>query len=643
MHLEQAGERTYALGCTLERRWFLQFFVSILICLNNGACFCFGIFTPFMKGGAFMFNQSQVNVLSTIGVIFSYFSLPTGFLYDAKGPKVTLMVGTVLNVVGWLGMMLIFLKPEDPLMGTSLWVMSLFYAISQFSASFYETGSLLTNLDAFICYQGRVILVQKTFMGLGSSLIVQIYIAFFEIHFDGIWPFFLFLVLYSFTVGVLGTLFVRLPTEKTQCLGLSIPDKGVVASGGGESSLFNVPFNVGTGILFVAIMYTFIVTMVENYREISVSDRHIIGITTIILCVSFLFMILATPSYSNNVGGYHSRSANSSWSSHLVDEMTTTVPGQNNCNSQRAPTEAVDNETARRCDVNAPDAEGIGRGRGVSKDDTNGLNEREPTEPQNGDNLLNPNEEGRRAAERSNHERTVNNSEVVAELQGIKLNGDSLLTNILRREMWVMWYSCLAAWSSATLVSTNSTQIYKALNFDNYSSTVNVAYVSIYGVASAVGRVIVGSIHPMLVSRKIPISIFLCGAPVLNIIGLPLFIFIPKSALFLPFFIIGLATGVSWGSTILVIKSLFAPTSCGKHYAVLFTAGIVSPIIFNVGLFGPIYDHYSKKQGLWDVRECVGTVCVWIPLVVCAIVNVLALPLAVYFFLRIKKRGGFIY
>ncbi|EKF33554.1 hypothetical protein MOQ_002577 [Trypanosoma cruzi marinkellei] len=193
---------------TTERCWFIQFFVSILICLNNGACFCFGIFSPYMKQKPFLYSQSQINLVATVGVILSYFSLPTGFLYDHKGPKIVLFVGTVLSLLGYLGLFLMFLNVDSPLLGTNVFVMCLFYGVVQFSATFYETGSLLTNLEAFSCYQGRVIVIQKTFMGLGSSIIVlNVYCYFFEYPLlQGSGPLFLFLLIYSLAVGVLGTI-----------------------------------------------------------------------------------------------------------------------------------------------------------------------------------------------------------------------------------------------------------------------------------------------------------------------------------------------------------------------------------------------------------------------------------------------------
>ncbi|RNE95969.1 hypothetical protein TraAM80_10031 [Trypanosoma rangeli] len=628
---------------TPERRWFFQFFVCILICLNNGACFCFGVFTPYMKQGAFHYSQSEINIVSTVGVIFSYCSLPTGFLYDHKGPMATLFVGTILNVLGWSGMFLLFVNMDAPILGTNVGVMCLFYGISQLSASFYETGSLLASLDAFACYQGRVILIQKTFMGLGSSVIVQIYVAFFEKHFTGIGPFFLFLLIYSLCVGVLGTLFVRLPTKKTQCLGLSVPDEDVIKSGGAETRLFKLPFNVGTAILFAFIVFVLAVTLLENFHSPSEANRALIGVVVILLCLSFAAMIFITPSYSVNCGGYDTQSTTTT-----IPTAPAAVPTATTNNDATVKTSTTNYAPPHNKEKTESGSMLLSRAQPSDNypDENIRHQEVELNIPEGPDAAKEP--ETNASLEGDQHASGVQNfhsgdnlaTESRTVQQGVHLNSKSLWYNLRHREMWLMWYVCLASWSSATLVSTNSSQIYEAMDFNGYSSTVNVVFVSIYGVASAMGRVSVGIAHPFLLSKRIPVPSFICIAPLLNVIGLPLFLAMPKNALAIPFFVVGLATGVSWGSTVLIIKSLFASNNCGKHYSILFTAGIVSPFIFNVGIFGPIYDYYSKQQGRWETRKCEGRSCIWIPLVVCAIANVIALPLAIYFVIRVSKRGG---
>ncbi|EPY19657.1 hypothetical protein STCU_09346 [Strigomonas culicis] len=595
---------------TLEKKWFLHFFVSILLSINNAACFCFGIFSPFMKTGAFGYTQFQVSVVSTVGVLLSYFSIPTGFLYDKKGPTATLFVGTILNVVGWMGMYVIFYDLEQPVLSNSVLVMCIFFGLSQLSASFYETGSVLTNLKSFSCYQGRVILIQKTFMGLGSSIVAQINLAFIEEYTTGIAPFLSFLFTFSLISGVLGVLFVKLPTPQTRAVGLNVADADTIARGGGEPTLFARPFRWGTAILFFAVAYVLVVTLVENYVTLGTGARALVGVLTVLLCFSFTSMIFVTPSFVVNVGGFRGDAA----ALHGAVELDPAAKAEAvaYCEDRRQTCVVEDLGDAVRTPLPDPSY-------GTEIGTTSVVPVPGATAP---------------LAQKAWH------SSLFVEKTGVlHLNISSLVANFSKREIWLLWYICFASWGCMTLTSSNSSQVYQALCYDTFSLTTNTVYVSIFGVASALGRVVVGYAFPFMERFNYSIASFLVFSPLFNVVGLPLFLIIPGPLLFVPFFIIGLSTGISWGSTVLVVTSLFAPNNCGKHYSWLYTAGMLSPVVFNMALFGPWYDHNSSLQGRVD-RSCKGVACLWLPFILCGLVNLLAVPVALHFTRRISSRGG---
>ncbi|KAK7198901.1 Nodulin-like [Novymonas esmeraldas] len=636
--------RSYRVGLldyTLEKAWFCQFCVGILICVNNGACFVFGIFSPYMQRGGFEYSQLQIDAVSTVGVLLSYFSMPTGFLYDRSGPTATLLAGTLLNVTGWAGMYLIF----SGVFSHSAVVMAFFYGLSQLSASFYETGSVLTNLKAFSCYQGRVILIQKTFMGLGSSLVAQLYVAFFEKNFDGIAPFFAFLFLYSAFAGTLSVLYLRLPTPATRCIGINVQDADTRARGGGEPRMFALPFNIGTGILCVSVAFVLCTSLLENYVDpLSAGLRTAIGVATITLCASFTAMIFTTPSYEVNrrtaadaelhkVGGHATARADASdvvvspdlakeedRCSGAVDDLSTCaeVPPAD------APVTAWKSVVPARYGAIAP-ASTPAAAAAVQRDVDVG-----------GGDCKNYN------CNNSDSNNVENDDDDGAATRRVILNDRPMWENMRHRELWLLWFVCLGAWSAMTVVSSNSSQIYQSVAGNSFSLTVNTVFVSIYGVASALGRIVVGALYPHMQRRGIPVSAMLPLAPVLNVVGLPLFLVAPARLLFLPFFVVGLGVGFSWGSTVLIITSLFTSTNCGKHYSFLYTAGMLSPLIFNMALFGPVYDHYGALQG-HKGGTCDGAVCIATPLLVCTAVNIVAAPTAYVFYTRTTQRRGIVY
>ncbi|CAJ1986959.1 Nodulin-like [Leishmania donovani] len=615
--------RAYRVGLleyTLEKAWFCQFCVGILICANNGACFCFSIFSPYMKGEGFRYSQFEIDAVSTVGVLLSYFSMPTGFLYDRKGPTATLLVGTLLNITGWAGMYLIF---SDALSHSAV-VMAIFYGLSQLSASFYETGSILTNLKSFSCYQGRVILIQKTFMGLGSSLVAQVYIAFFEKTFSGIAPFFLFLVSYSAFAGTLGVLYLRLPTPATSCVGINVEDADTRARGGGEPRMFALPFNIGTTILCFSVAFVLLTSLVENYvHPLSNEWRVAIGLATVGLCVSFTAMIFTTPNYEVNrrrgageagMGGIDDKAPALGASAVLLPPTAAKVGNAVAMATEDGRCSAVKDDLDARGVLMADAAPPAGV-TDVSTT-TATLDPALPALPPVG-----PSVEG----------------EDSQESLGM-LNDKPLWENLQHRELWLLWFVCFGAWSAMTVVSSNSTHIYQAIARGSFSLTVNTVFVSIYGVASALGRILVGALYPRMAQRRIHVAALLLVAPLLNAIGLPLFLISSDRVLFVPFFVVGLGVGFSWGSTVLTVTSVFTSSNCGKHYSFLYTAGMLSPVIFNMALFGPVYDHYQAKQGHGKVGFCEGVICITVPLIVCMVVNIFAVMSAYAFYKCITAR-----
>eukprot|EP00658_Telonema_sp_P-2_P031983 TRINITY_DN23807_c0_g1_i1.p1 TRINITY_DN23807_c0_g1~~TRINITY_DN23807_c0_g1_i1.p1 ORF type:complete len:514 (-),score=60.74 TRINITY_DN23807_c0_g1_i1:185-1726(-) len=241
-----------------------------------------------------------------------------------------------------------------------------------------------------------------------------------------------------------------------------------------------------------------------------------------------------------------------------------------------------------------------------------------------------------------------------------ELNTSSLKTNLLASpNWWFLWLQCFCVWGVATLVSTNSSQIYYALDPSGYSDTSNAAMVSIFGVASALGRVVVGALvemiqgwkanssvvkRPLLLSTStatsnnndedhegdnlipstksllsckgrlshqydllvrrlrshqpdelIPIYFLLVPSFILSV-GLPLFLVSPPGMLLVCFFLVGFAAGFTYGSVILVVSGLLAQEHAGKHYGFVGSAGFATPILFNIVIFAQTYDQVGASQ-----------------------------------------------
>jgi hypothetical protein len=576
-------------GVRPDKWLFAQLCVSVWISICNGAIFIFGLMSPFLKEAPFNYDQRSVAIVSTVGAIASYLSLPTGYLFDSFGPRPTLLVGGLVSVVGWLSLYFTFRYN----LTTSVAAIAIMYGICQLSASFYETGSLLTNLEAFRCQQGRIVILQKTFMGLGSSLIATYYVGFFN---NNLPAFFLFLACFNAFWSVLGAFMVRLPSPALRVVGLNTL---VVGVGAGSSSsrqgstregtetdpldgskttavdpenstptraavqLYDAAFRIGYLCLAACIILLLVAAIVTTFKHIDHSGELAVAVIAMILPFCFWFMLPMLPG------------------------TLSLPPGAG------AP-DGVQEESGEEAEVEELEVS---------------------TSSLQGKDYLPP---------------------------GYLLNSSGLLKNIRTIELCLLWYICLCVWGASTVISGNGAQIYKSLDFDGYSPQINDVFVSIFGVASAIGRVIVGLVHPILLQRGHHISMFYPLAPLLMAIAMPLFLVLPGSALIVPFFASGLATGLSWGTTVLLMKSLFTPNNVGKHYNVLYTAGALTPVLFSIWMFAGWYDSESKAEGLVAERQCRGIYCVLWSLLVLCIMNLSAIAAAVLFAFRIRSRKGII-
>lgn len=203
-------------------------------------------------------------------------------------------------------------------------------------------------------------------------------------------------------------------------------------------------------------------------------------------------------------------------------------------------------------------------------------------------------------------------------------------------ELWLLWWICFCVWGAMTLVNANMELIYRALAGPNgFSKQRNAVYVSIFGLASALGRILVGAVHPHLARRCIDIWAVLPVAPLVMIAGLLAFLVCGARAIVVPFFLIGLGTGLAWGTVVLVIKRVF--TEAGRHYNFLYTAGMLTPILWNLVLFAGIFEAESKAQHQPSLNQCEGIKCILISVLVAVGANVTAFIASIVFTYRLNN------
>jgi len=220
----------------------------------------------------------------------------------------------------------------------------------------------------------------------------------------------------------------------------------------------------------------------------------------------------------------------------------------------------------------------------------------------------------------------------------VEANDHGLLKNVRLLDMWLLWWTCFCSWGAMTMVNINTDQIYVAIaGRANYRKERSGIYVSVFGIASALGRIMVGALHPRLNAREIPVWYIVPVAPGIMAVGTALFCFVPAPALIVPFFVVGLATGVAWGSIVLVMKRLF--TQPGRHYSFLYTAGMLTPIVFSMLMFSQVFEAESKRQGQPTTADCEGRSCILLPMLVTTALNLSSIAVG-WLFCRRVDRGS---
>lgn len=189
---------------TVDRQRFVILSSGIGIALCISSTYCFSIFSNSMKT-QYHFGQGDITTISTIGEAMGLFSLPAGMLFDFAGPQVVIFLASMMMASGFLLYALAFGGFVDG----SLAVFCVGTTLIYWGSGWLDVGSLMTSILNFPKHRGSVVALQKTFMGLGSTILSIIYLAFFENRLEA-YAFFMAGVVALF--GGAGTCCIRLPS-----------------------------------------------------------------------------------------------------------------------------------------------------------------------------------------------------------------------------------------------------------------------------------------------------------------------------------------------------------------------------------------------------------------------------------------------
>lgn len=174
--------------------------------------------------------------------------------------------------------------------------------------------------------------------------------------------------------------------------------------------------------------------------------------------------------------------------------------------------------------------------------------------------------------------------------------------------LWCLMAFACCSWGAGATIINNSAQILRAVNDNVFDDELNNLMVSVVGLATALGRIFVGVVGRYYATQpRHSSAIILPVGPATMVLGAALIITLPARVSYLGIAATAFGYGLSWASTMLLVREAFV-NDIGKVYYMCSTTAVISVIAFNRGLFGSIFDHYGAEQGV--LPNCRGVICI---------------------------------
>ncbi|CAL5228367.1 g11486 [Coccomyxa viridis] len=154
---------------------------SILLQLSAGLGYCFSLYSSQIKEH-FGYSQEEIQGIGSAANLGGYLSIVSGLLYDATsdhhrwGPRATLLVGAVLNTVGYLALWASAAGRINP----SYWQVVIIAMVAPFAGTFWDTSALATCTRNFPAERGTIIGIVKACMGLSGAVYTSLYVGFLQ-------------------------------------------------------------------------------------------------------------------------------------------------------------------------------------------------------------------------------------------------------------------------------------------------------------------------------------------------------------------------------------------------------------------------------------------------------------------------------
>ena len=634
LHVIDEVKRFRALSCAL--------FCSICVSL----VFAFDLFSDeFQK--RYSLSDGDLSTISTVGVVFCYFVVPYGILYDYMGPLPLLVIAGVTGLVGCLGLGLVF---DGKIKGTTATI-SVFYAFMNTCSGLFDAASVVTIVELFPRNRGPVIGLVKVMTGLGSSVFSTISRSFFSKNISG---FIYFIMALTVAVAIVSIFLVTLPPyfiNGWRKRGKTEEELAALASLKAIYAKKFVPIRrIACGYVIVACLVIFftITAPVLAYTNVSKAGKCVVGAITVVLCMSFWVMSLPIRS----LGGVDEAAQycdSFDGAEPFDDTVTREIDGG------KAPLEvsgevlddsreALNNSREVLDDGGKAPLEVSGE---VLDDSREALNNSREVLDDGGKAPLEVSgevlDDGGKAPLEVSDEADAPEVEkaVIEEGPQDPRYGGTIWQTLSRPDVWLLLIAFVCQGSLGTIVTYNGSTIYVARTGRARSAGLGSLYTAFIGVGSAVGRVAMGLFEAYVQQqdpekRKVLVTISLPVAPIVATVAGILILVLPGDALLFPYILVYFEEGVFNGVRALIFPCIFA-SHHGILYNMSFCTNVIGVICFNRFLFGLTVDSEREKMGHTVAQGCTTRACVQTPIIVVTCMAAFAAVLASIVHIRYSR------
>lgn len=523
------------------------------------------------------FGQDDITTISTVGTACGMFSMPAGVMFDFVGPQCVLFLATLVMATGYVLWALAF-------SGVVTGTLALFCFANAFvllGSGWMDVGSLMTCILNFPQLRGSVVALQKTFMGLGSTIIATCFVAFFQ---SSLRNFSLFILTVVLVFGFLGAFIIALPRYyiTTVAKKKMTPE----AQDAARASL-------------------------DSFRRVPVSSRRLrVAFVLLALNMAFLTSYSIVAAYANLSA--HATTACACVAITLLFSFFSLplVPSEHR---------EVRDESATAMAVLATVA--------------HSESERAPVTPRAADGLPLLNREEESAS-----------GDSVAPMVPQFESGfiQNLRRPLLWCLFWTSFCNIgtgvVIVVNSAQIYRAVNDNV-----FVTSTNALIVALMGVASALARIilgvldmwlekRRQSVDASANMLSIPLLTVTYPISSA--MAVLGASLLLVVPAAVLLLPMVLLSMAYGFIWASTALCIRLMFAH-DVGKHYNFCFLGAVASTICINRFMFGELYNQEARAQGTYPF--CSGVECIRTSVLVLIGLNSSSLLTALYVHLTFKR------